>query len=250
MSRARARLRSRRWPRRIGVAALVLCLAVVLALAAPALHLIDSQPIRLFAADHPNPKVVAVYVSGDMGLKYGMGPKVAPALAARGIPVIGVSSSVNFATHRTRAEADAIIQNAIRFALKKTGASEVVLMGQSFGSDIVATTAPDLPPDLRSRIKAIVMVVPAQTVFFRSDPTGLTYFGRPDATPAAAMRAVDWAPVVCIYGEQETESLCPALARRARTISLPGGHFLHYDDKLLVATIVDALRRIDPAMLR
>lgn len=237
---------ARRTLRRIALAIGLVGALVGLGLAAPALHLIDADPMRLFASSRRAGDTVAVYVSGDLGLRFGMGPKVAPALAAHGIPVVGVSSPVAFGTRRTRAEADAIIAGAVRTALARTGAKRAVLIGQSFGSDIVATTLPDLPPDLRRRIAAVVLVVPGESVFFRADPTGITYHGTPDAAPAAALRGVDWTPVVCIYGEAETDSLCPALDRhRAEIIPLPGGHFLHHDDQLLTRTILDALRRAD-----
>ncbi len=243
--------RKRRRRRILGLGALAAGLAVVLALLAPALHLIDDRSLRLFGGGKPHPAVVAVYLSGDMGLRFGMGAKVVPALAAHGIPVVGVSSPVNFGTYRTRAQADAIVANAIRTALARTGAERVVLMGQSFGADIVSAVAPDLPPDLRRRIAAINVVVPAQTVFFRSDPTGILYHGTPDARPAAALRRLDWAPVICIYGQEESESLCPVLAGTgARVIALPGGHFLRNDDTLLIATILRALRGVDPTILQ
>ena len=63
---------------------------------------------------------------------------------------VGVSSPVTFGSRRTRAEADAIVANAIRTAMARTGAERVLLMGQSFGADIVSAIAPDLPADLRA----------------------------------------------------------------------------------------------------
>jgi hypothetical protein len=37
------------------------------------------------------------------------------------------------------------------------------------------------------------------------------------------MHAFDWAPVICIYGVRETDSLYPALAGRfSHVIALPG----------------------------
>jgi type IV secretory pathway VirJ component len=243
-------LRRSRLLRLLGAGILAVVAIIVVALAVPSLHLIDNQAVRFFAADKArHPAVAAVYFSGDMGMRFGMGPKVAPALAARSIPVIGISSSVNFATHRTRAEVDAILADAIRTALAKTGASRVVLIGQSFGSDIIAVAAPDLPPELRRRIAAVSLVVPAERVYFRADPTGLAYLGTPDALPAPAMRALDWAPVTCIYGVRETDSLCPALVgTSAHVIALPGGHFLNGDDKLVVATLFHAFRTADPTI--
>lgn len=242
--------RRRRWRRIVGFGALVAGAAVALGLAAPTLHLFDSQPIRIFAAPRAHPDTVAVFVSGDMGLRFGAGARVAPALAARGVPVFGVSSPVNFPTHRSREQVAGVIADAIRTALARSGARRVLLMGQSFGADMVATIAPDLPADLRAHIAAILLIVPGNTAYFRADPTGLTYHGTPDAHPAAALRRVGWAPVVCIYGEEEPESLCPDLTGSgARVIPLPGGHFLHHDDQRLIATLADALDRIDPAML-
>jgi len=240
----RARMR-----RRLGIGALLAGLLMLLALAAPALHLIDDRSLRLFGG-RPQSQVVSVYFSGDMGLRFGMGAKVVPALAAHGIPVIGVSSPVNFGTRRTREQADAIVAGAIRTAMAQTGAQRVILMGQSFGADIVSAIAPDLPADLRAHIAAINVVVPAQTVYFRSDPTGLYYHGTPDAVPAAAMRHLDWAPVICIYGEEEADSLCPTLkGTGAQVIGLPGGHFLRNDDKLLVATLLRSLRTAGAGMV-
>ncbi len=242
--------RRRRLRRRIGIGALIAGSLVLLGLAAPALHLIDSQPLRLVAGNRQHPAVVAVYVSGDMGLRFGLGSQVVPTLAAHGIPVVGVSSPANFGTRKTRAQVDAVITNAVRTALARTGASRVILMGQSFGADMVSATAPDLPADLRARIAAISVVVPAQTVYFRSDPTGILYHGTPDARPAAALRALHWAPVVCIYGREETESLCPTLrGSGAQVVGLPGGHFLAHDDALVIATILATLRAADPTIL-
>lgn len=240
-----------RWLRRIvGIGALASGVLVALAIFVPALHLTGSRPVRMFGATGARPHVAAVYVSGDMGLRFGMGPKVAAALAARGIPVVGIDSAVAFASRRTRGEVDAIVTDAIRMALARTGAPRVVLMGQSFGADMVATAAPDLPRALRDKVAAIGLVVPARTVFFRADPTSLTYRGTPDAIPAPALRTVRWAPIVCIWGVEETDSLCPRLGgTAARVIGLPGGHFLHRDETLLVATVVRALRAADPTIV-
>lgn len=243
----RVRLRPWRW---LGAGVLLLALAVTLVLATPALRLLDGQAVRVFGAGRTHPQIAAVYLSGDMGLRFGMGPKVAPALAGHGIPVIGISSAANFATRRTRAEIDSMLADAVHTALARTGAKRVVLIGQSFGADMVATAAPDLPAALRAGIAAIVLVVPSQTAYFRADPTGLAYLGTPDARPAAAMRALGWAPVICIYGVRETDSLCPALTGGSgHVIGLPGGHFLDRDDKRLVATILGALHAADPSIV-
>ena len=238
-------LRTRRYRRLIGLAALGAGALVAVAATAPALGLLGSDPIRITPAAPGQVRVAVVYFSGDMGLKFGMGPKVVPALAAHGMPVVGVSSPALFGSRRTRAEVDAIVADAVRAGLRQTGAERVVLMSQSYGADIVATGAPDLPADLRRRLAGIVAVVPTQTVYFRADPLGFAYHGRPDARPAEAVRALTWASIVCIQGAAEKDSLCPTLAgTAARVVVLPGGHFLKRDDKLLIATILRELNAI------
>ncbi|MDT8758463.1 virulence factor [Sphingomonas psychrotolerans] len=201
----------------------------------------DRDPVRLFPARGVPRPVAAVFFSGDMGLRFGMGPYVAGALAGAGIPVLGVSSSAAFASHRSRAETDAIVANAIRETLRRTGARRVVVLGQSFGADIVRVGLADLPRDLRARIAAAVLVVPGATAYFRADPSGLSYRGIPDANAAEASR-LGWLPLICIQGSAETDTLCPTLTMaNSRRIALPGGHFLRNDHALLVRTILTAL---------
>lgn len=216
------------------------------ALAAPVLGLLGTEPIVLFPASGPHPRVAAVFLSGDMGFRFGMGEKVAAAIAAKGVPVVGVASPVVFAAHRSRTDADAVVAGAVRLALARTGASRVVLMGQSYGADILATTAPDLPPDLRTHILAIDLTVPARDVYFRADPVGLAYLGKPDARPLPAMRRIDWAPVVCVYGLEEKGSLCPSLEGRAKVIGLTGDHYLNHDAPRLIGTTLRALHDVAP----
>jgi type IV secretory pathway VirJ component len=227
-----------------GIAAVVLAALALVVTHAPALHLLGSEPIRLFPAAierRPAP-VAAVFLSGDMGFRFGMSGDVAAALAQRGVPVVGIVSPVAFAQHRTRAQATAVVEQALRLALQSTGARHLVLVGESFGADVVATVAPDLPPDLLARIDAIDLTVPARDVYFRSDPSGLAYVGQPDAYPERALVAMHGPHVVCIYGVEEPDSLCPRLARAgAKVIGLPGGHYMDHNPARLIATTLDAL---------
>ena len=190
------------------------------------------------------------FFSGDMGFGFGMSGKVAKGLAVKGVPVIGFSSPRYFAHRRTLDEANRIVADAIRLTIRRTGAEQVILMGQSYGADIVATTVPNLPAEVRDHLAGVVMIVPAQTVYFRSDPLGLAYHGEPDARPLKGIQRFHATPLICIYGVEEKDSLCPPLAGgAARVTGLPGGHFLHHDQDRLISTLTAQLRSIDPAIL-
>lgn len=230
---------SRRWYRWAAGTVALLLLALLGLYAAAGFF--DRDPVHLFGMEGGNKKLASVYFSGDMGLRFGMGPYVADAMAKAGVPVLGVSSSTAFATHRSRAEVDAIVANAIADTLRRTGASRVIVMGQSFGADIIRVGLVDLPTRLRSRVAAVMLVVPGRTAYFHADPSNLAYQGTPDAGPGEAKR-LDWTPVTCIQGALEPDSLCPGLTgANVRRIVLPGGHFLRNDHDLLVRTIFTAL---------
>lgn len=243
-------LRPASWPTprplRFAVIALAIVGAIALAFAGVA-GFFSRQAFTFFDAGGRAP-VAAIYMSGDSGLRFGMGPHVAPALAARGIPVLGISSPALFGRHRSRAEVEQIVADGVRDAMRRSGADRIVLIGQSFGADMISTALPSLPDDLRPHVAAVVLVVPGQKAYFRADPLGFAYHGTPDAEPAAALRGVAWTPITCIYGAKETDSLCPELAGTAtRVLSLPGGHFLSRNYDLLTATILQQLGPLAPA---
>src|SRR3954468_4179447 len=76
--------------------------------------------------------ITAIILSGDLGFRVGMGPKIAARLAARGIPVIGVNSLVFFNRRRSAAETAGLIEAAMAEATRRAGGGPVALVGQSF----------------------------------------------------------------------------------------------------------------------
>lgn len=240
--------RPRRARRIVGWTAVLLGILTLIAAAAPALRLFGTEPYVIYEAQSPRIPVAAVMLSGDIGFRGGMSAYVAKGLAERGVTVVGVSSPVVFAHRRSQEEAVSIVNEAIREAMSVTGAKSVVLVGQSYGADIVATVLPHLAPDLMAHVRAVTLSVPGRNVFFRADPLGLEYLGTPDAHPADGLKAFRGPPVICTYGDLETDSLCPLLEGSANLFPLPGNHYLHHDHALLVSTEMAALHALIPAI--
>lgn len=201
------------------------------------------DPITRYPARGRAESILVLSFSGDMGLRYGMGGVVAKGLSEAGIAVTGVNSPVLFRQRRSGAQIDALIADFVRRAVAEAGDRRLVLLGQSYGADMLQTGLAHLPADLRRRVAGIVLVVPGETVFFRSDPTGLAYRGDPDSWGVTTARTIDWAPLTCIHGVAETDSLCPRLkGGPARLIGMPGGHYLDHDDHALIAQVLRAVR--------
>ncbi|WP_331009908.1 AcvB/VirJ family lysyl-phosphatidylglycerol hydrolase [Sphingomonas sp.] len=199
------------------------------------------------AATAPTPpglrNSVAVLMSGDLGFNIGIGPQVARRLRADGLPVVGVNSLTAFRHTRTPAQVQALVADAVRHALIFAHADRVILIGQSFGADMLHVGLTALPPALRARVRLIVLIVPGATVQFRASPSEVFTASAPafDALPTA--RQLDWAPVLCVRGEKEDESLCPRItAPDVHTVALPGGHPLRRDADAVHRVVIAAIR--------
>lgn len=202
-------------------------------------------PVPPTASPHPAERgIVAVLLSGDMGFKVGMGPRIARRLVDEGIPVIGVNSLAYYRTRRSPAENEALIAAAVRRALALPGARRVVLIGQSFGADMLQAGLVALPPDLRERVALVALIVPMDTIVYRASPAELFDVAPPDADALATARRLDWVPVLCIYGQLETDSLCPRLAMsNVERVALPGGHPLRRDVAAVHAVLALTIRQ-------
>lgn len=207
----------------------------------------DRDPVHVYPAVPPAADIAVVNVSGDMGLRFLLGASTSRGLTARHIPVVGISSPAVFRKRRTRAEIDAFVADAVRLGLSRTGVRRIVMMGQSYGADIVQTGLAHLPADLRAKVAAVILVLPGESVYFRADPTGWAYRGTPDSVATDTANTLTWAPLTCIYGVEEKDSLCPLLrVPGARVIGMPGGHDIRHDDAGLLAHVLKAIASVEP----
>ncbi len=231
-----------------GIAAILL--GLVAASAAFAWHLgYFGGPLYTLVAAHGRPRdgTVAVFFSGDMGFNAGMGPHIAAGLADAGIPVLAVNSLTAFAHRRSEAQADAMVTDAVHRAASLPGARRIVLIGQSFGANVVLAGAAALSPSDRRRLALVALIVPSETMLFRATPGGAFDFGHDGPALPRARRLAD-TPVLCLSGETETDSLCPAWRQPNVTdVTLPGDHFLHEDSALVAATVLRTLDTVTGA---
>lgn len=197
------------------------------------------------ATSQPAPKhsrIAVVYFSGDVGYRLAMGRKTADLLAADGIPVVAMNSLAFFRSHRTVAEVTELISAAIRRALERSQADQVILIGHSLGADALQAGLVDLPPALRSKIRAVMLIVPTRDLYLQVTPGEMFDFGRPDGAVLPTLRQITWAPLTCIRGIEEIASPCSGLAMpNVRQDALPGGHQLRWDTKAVHLALIRAI---------
>jgi type IV secretory pathway VirJ component len=205
--------------------------------------LFDLHPAKTVANPH-QPRMVALYLSGDMGFYAGLGPHIADRLTRSGIPVITENSLRFFRTRRTPEEAGAMIAQGLRRAIAVDPGARLLLLGQSLGADIIAPSLPYVPNALRRRIAFIGLIGPGATRQWRASPSDIFSFNEPEEDATTAARRLSWAPLLCIHGAEEVASLCPALRQPNVTrLQLPGGPALNHDADAVSAALLHAIAR-------
>ena len=198
----------------------------------------------------------AVMFSGDLGFSVGMGPKIGHHLADSGIPVRAVNSLAFFRHKRSPAETEALLHDTMEHMLAEPGIDRLVLIGQSFGADMMQESVAHLPARDRAKVAMLVLLVPTRNVYHQAMPSGAYHLSHPDALAITTAATIDWLPVMCVYGTLEPDSLCPQLhAPNVTRMGIHAGHYLQsysdmvsarIDRKLAALTGHEAPGRVTP----
>jgi type IV secretory pathway VirJ component len=197
--------------------------------AAPPAGLSDLPVIEVPAQAAPtsHADTFAIIMSGDGGWA-GLDQDVAAALSAQGIPVVGLDSLRYYWTARTPDGLAADTDRLIRYYLAHFGKQRVLLIGYSQGADVLPFAVNRLPQATRTRVALAVVMGMSDHALFEFH---LSSWISDDNSGAATLPEVDritGMPLLCIYGADEQDSLCPKLdAKKFHVVELKGGH--HFD---------------------
>jgi type IV secretory pathway VirJ component len=169
----------------------------------------------------------AIIMSGDGGWA-GLDQDIAAALSAKGIPVAGLDSLRYYWTARTPEGLAADTDRLIRYYLAHFGKNRVLLIGYSQGADVLPFAVNRLPATAKSHVALTAILGMSEHALFEfhvsswisDDNTG------PETLPE--VNRISGMPVLCIYGEDEHDSLCPKLdSKKFNVVKVKGGH--HFD---------------------
>jgi type IV secretory pathway VirJ component len=165
---------------------------------------------------------LAVIYSGDGGWG-GVDREVALALnGTRGVPVVGVDSLQYFWMKRTPEEASDDLARVLRHYLGVWKLSRVLLVGYSYGADVMASLARRLPSDLREKIDLVALIGPSKTAHFDAR---LESASSPGVGVFAEMGRLASLPLLCVMAQGENDSPCLLLRPPAgRVLRLEGRH--------------------------
>jgi type IV secretory pathway VirJ component len=187
-------------------------------------------------------RTLAVLVTGDGGWA-GIDRGLAGALAAAGVPVAGLDTLQYFWNDKSPEIAAADLERILRHYLDAWQCDRAVLVGYSFGAEVLPFMAARLPPALRGRVALVALIAPgrdAEFTFHLLDWVGGESRGALPVLPEIGRLA--GTPLLCLEPEGERDSLCATLAPGQGTVAtLKGGHHFGGDYGGIAKRILDAV---------
>jgi type IV secretory pathway VirJ component len=204
---------------------------------------LEDLPLTEVPATAPESGTFAVLISGDGGWA-GLDQGVSASLAAHGVPVVGLNSLKYFWHARTADSTAADVNRIITQYAARWRKQRVLLVGYSFGADVMPFVFNRLPATTRARVASVSMLGlgPAATyeVTVGEWLPGADGKGDPVVPEVERMPAM---PILCVMGEGEHDSSCPQLIKSGVTVRQIGdGH--HFSG--LAPQIVTAILAVAP----
>ncbi|MCX4158462.1 MULTISPECIES: virulence factor family protein [Paraburkholderia] len=205
---------------------------------------VSDLPLIELPAAHPN-GLMAIVISGDGGWR-DLDKTISLALQKDGVSVIGIDSLRYFWSEKTPAQTSRDLARVMQTYGARWHAEHIALVGYSFGADVMPFAYNRLPEALRAKVSLIALLGFAPDADFQIRVGG--WLGMPASDKALKVQPefarVPPTIVQCFYGEDEKDTLCPALASTGvEVIRTSGDHHFGRDYNALERRILDAFRK-------
>jgi type IV secretory pathway VirJ component len=209
----------------------------------PAAVLGDLPLVEIPAETHG--EQMAVVYSGDGGWR-DIDKTLGEILAEHGTPVVGVDSLRYFWHEKTPDEMARDLAEIIDHYRELWSTPRVLLIGYSFGADVLPFAVNRLPPAQRAAVVQVTLLGVEPNAPFEIHVSGWLGAEQPEDAPEVLpeLLRIPAAQVQCVYGEEEEDTLCraPELAG-AEIIRTGGGHHFDEDYPALAQRILDGADR-------
>jgi len=202
---------------------------------------VTGVPLTEVRADGSRDKRLALMLSGDGGWAQ-LDRSIAATLGKHGIDTVGWDSLSYFWKAKTPEEAATDLGRVLNHYLTSWRKNRVLLIGYSFGADVLPFMVSRLPGPLRERIDLLVFLGLATSASFEFHLVNWIGVERKDALAVLPeVSRLTGMSLLCVYGDREVNSACPALrGSDARVVALPGDHHFGGAYETIVDRILEA----------
>lgn len=199
---------------------------------------IEDLPVTTVLASSQETDTLALLLTGDGGWA-GLDRELAAHLAERGVSTVGFNSLRYFWHLRTPEETARDVTRVLEHFLTDWKKARFILIGYSFGADVAPFVVNRLPAPLRQRLTTVSLLGIESDADFEVSVAdwipGTATSGRVVRPELAAIEA----PVLCIYGEGESTTICPnGVSERVHGERIGSGHHFGGDYDVIADRIL------------
>lgn len=186
-----------------------------------------------------NNHTLAVMISGDGGWA-GIDKQVADVLNKDGIAVVGLNSLQYFWSKKDPNTTGKDLVRILNHYSRVWGPEKLILIGYSTGADTLPFMASRLPESLKSKVHAVALLGMGKEANFEFHVSDWLYSAGGLYKVIPEVQKLKGMNVICIYGEDETDSACQSLNNvDFNIIEMKGGHHFAGDYEKLAKTILE-----------
>ncbi|MGC4034706.1 MAG: AcvB/VirJ family lysyl-phosphatidylglycerol hydrolase [Chitinophagaceae bacterium] len=195
-----------------------------------------SLPVTVFAGSDTS-KPVLFYISGDGGWNK-FSTVFVQNFTSKGYEVVGLNAREYFWEKKTAAQTSKDMSSIIADHMKPKKNKSFVLIGYSFGADVMPFAIANADAGVMNELKYVVLMSPSSKTDFEVHVSELLGIGSSSGESVVAEMNKVSKPILFISGEKENDfPLNELKIKNYKSEKIPGGH--HYDgDPAAVCNII------------
>jgi type IV secretory pathway VirJ component len=200
-------------------------------------------PFVILPAEKGGNQPIVLFISGDGGWT-SFDDGIAKELVKKGISVIGMDSQKYFWQQRTPKETALEIAKILEYYLTEWEKTTFVLVGYSFGADVVPFIIPILPENISKHLIKSILISPDISADFEIHISDLLHINpsREAYDVVEGVRNLRNDSIVCIFGSDEDTKRVLSFEKAGAIIKiLPGKHHFNNDYNSLKNVIMFSL---------
>lgn len=200
-------------------------------------------PLEVVESAASGGNALALHITGDGG--WGVTDKgLAHSLADHGIPVVALNSLHYFWKPKTPEVTARDVAAILEHYLTVWKKDRIILIGYSFGADVMPFVINRLPEELRTKVSLVVFLSLSDAADFEFHMTSwLGASGRQSLPTRPEVEKLRGTPMLCVYGREDRSAVCKDLpADLMQTLELSGSHRIGSGYEEIVTAILQAVR--------
>ncbi|RTL58423.1 MAG: hypothetical protein EKK37_08790 [Sphingobacteriales bacterium] len=201
---------------------------------------INTLPAKIIASNKDTTKPVLLYISGDGGWNK-FSTQLIQEFSNAGYPVIALNAKAYFWERKTPQQTGADIQALLKKNVNEWKRSKVLLLGYSFGADVMPFVYNNIGEEWRKKITYQVLLSPSPKTDFEVHVSEMLGYRRKNGRSVVdEINKTTTCQFLFLFGEDDDNFPMSELKiRNYKNITLPGGH--HFDNN--VNELVNKIRQ-------